>query len=206
MNCEYSQENEEQKKEDDEKCVLMNQLCEKHYQHKNMLFKKKQFGDILTEKDIVEEFVRSLPLRSSIKLAIKHCQPYDLKPFVVRLIQSQLDNRSPVDNLNEGREVTIQYINFATSPKCNFVKVLDDIYKKVHDIISQYLGVLIEVSILDKDVTMLVVYGTKPCRQEVESKNALVSSNKINEAVTDVANITLISIGNHFLFIYLLIN
>lgn len=115
-----------------------------------------------------------------------------------------MDNRASVINLTEAREITVQYINFVTSPKCNFVKVLDDIYKQVHDIINQFLGVLVNISILDKDVTMLVAYGTKSGRQELESKNAVVSSSKISEAVMAAGNVTMISIGNRsVLFIHI---
>lgn len=197
-------ENEEQMHEDEEKRNLIQQLCEKHFEHRNNLFAKKEFSDTTTESYLYDEFVRSLPQRTAIKLAVKHWQPYDLKPFVVRLVQNQMDNRASVINLTEAREITVQYINFVTSPKCNFVKVLDDIYKQVHDIINQFLGVLVNISILDKDVTMLVAYGTKSGRQELESKNAVVSSSKISEAVMAAGNVTMISIGNRsVLFIHI---
>ncbi|KAI4467419.1 testicular soluble adenylyl cyclase [Holotrichia oblita] len=195
INCEYMAENEEQLREDQEKRLLINELCKKHMEYKNNLFAKKQFADTMVEADLYEEFVRSIPQRAAIKMAVKHWQPYDLKPFVMRLVQNQLDSRLSVTNLTEGRELTIQYINFLTNPKDNFIIVLDEIYKKIQEIINQFLGVLVNISVLDKDVSMLVVYGTKPCRQGLESKNAVVSSSKIIEAIMEVGNASMVTIG-----------
>lgn len=195
-------ENEEQLREDEEKRLLINELCKKHIEYKNNLFAKKQFADTMVEIDLYEEFVRSIPQRTAIKMAVKHWQPYDLKPFVMRLVQNQLDSRLSVTNLTEGREVTIQYIHFLINPKDNFIIVLDEVYKKIQEIINQFLGVLVNISILDKDVSTLVVYGMKPCRQGLESKNAVVSSSKIIDAIMGVGNVSIVSIGM-FLFRYI---
>ena len=154
---------------------MAHSLCVKHLEHRNQLHEKRRIDDATTDSKITEAFVASLPQRTSVKQASTRWIPNDLNPFIVRPVQSQVEEKQPIEYLTEMRQVTIQFINIVptTSQESKLIPMVNKAFQTVCKIVSKMRGVVNKVSLFDKDCMILVLFGLRGIEHEVESQNAL---------------------------------
>ncbi|XP_063908032.1 adenylate cyclase type 10-like [Zophobas morio] len=180
-----------------EKSPVAHSLCVKHLEHRNQLHEKRRIDDATTDSKITEAFVASLPQRTSVTQASTRWIPNDLNPFIVRPVQSQVEEKQPIEYLTEMRQVTIQFINIVptTSQESKLIPMVNKAFQTVCKIVSKMRGVVNKVSLFDKDCMILVLFGLRGIEHEVESQNALKSAFAIRKSIKKLTTVKSISIG-----------
>ncbi|KAF2896008.1 hypothetical protein ILUMI_10155 [Ignelater luminosus] len=195
--CLYKPTEKAKKDYYDQKYIIVQKLCEKHINHRNTLHATKKFEDTLTDSKITDRFVRSLPEREVMKIASQKWIAADMKPFIIKPVQEQIEEKQPLEYLTEMREVTIQFINIVpkTFYEPKLVVMVNSAYQIVCSIVCKLLGVVNKVSLFDKDAMMLVLFGLRGIKHELESQNALMSGFKIRKAVSRLEGVKSVSVG-----------
>ncbi|KAK5647176.1 hypothetical protein RI129_002068 [Pyrocoelia pectoralis] len=186
--------NEILKKEEYERMEeVAKELCEKHIIHRQRLHEQR-----LPDSEIVENFVRSLPRRESIGIAVQKWLASDLKKFVIKPVQDQIEGRQPLEYLTELREITIQFVNVIIdvhSPASRATLIVDTAYQIICQIVTKLLGVVNKVTLFDKDCVFLILFGLRGVKHELESQNALTSGFQILAQVSEIETIKSVSVG-----------
>lgn len=195
--CLYKPKEKNKKDAYDDKYEIVQELCEKHIQHQNILHAKKPFIDTTTDSKRTERFVRSLPHREVLKIATKKWRAADMNKFIIKPVQEQIEEKQPLEYLTEMREVTIQFINIVpkTSQVSKLVVLVDEAYQIVCNVVCSLLGVVNKVSLFDKDAMMLVFFGLRGVKHELESQNALTSAHRILKSISNLEGVKSVSVG-----------
>lgn len=158
---------------------------------------KKKIEDVDTDSKITEEFIEAIPKRQIIKDAPQTWLPQELNPFVVGPVESQVEDRQPIEYLTEMREITIQFINIipGTTQESKLIGMINRAYQIVCTIVSKVKGVVNKVSLFDKDVMMLVLFGLRGVKHELESQNALKSAYEIRKTISKMSTVKNVSVG-----------
>ncbi|XP_044255355.1 adenylate cyclase type 10-like [Tribolium madens] len=203
-NCVYFPNQASLKQHYANKSPIAHALCVKHLEHRSQLHEKRRIDDATTDSKITESFIASLPQRPSVKAAPMNWIPNDLNPFIVRPVQSQVEEKQPIEYLTEMRQVTIQFINIVptTFQDSKLVPMVNTAYQIVCKIVSKVRGVVNKVSLFDKDCMILVLFGLRGIEHEVESQNALKSAFAIRKAIKKLSSVKSISIGVTNGFVY----
>jgi hypothetical protein len=180
-----------------QKSPVAHTLCVKHLEHRSQLHEKRRIDDATTDSKITESFIAGLPERPTVKIAALRWIPNDLNPFIVRPVQSQVEEKQPIEYLTEMRQVTIQFINIVptTFQDNKLVAMVNKAYQIVCKIVSTVRGVVNKVSLFDKDCMILVLFGLRGIEHEVESQNALKSAFAIRKTIKRLTSVKMISIG-----------
>lgn len=197
LRCLYKPKDKASKDEYDQKHVTVQKLCEQHIKHRALLHAKKKFDNTKTDSKLTEEFIRDLPPRTAVKAAPQKWVSNDIRPFIIKPVQEQVDENQPLEYLTEMREVTIQFINIvpSTFDESELVIMVDSAYQIICNIICRLLGVVNKVSLFDKDAMILVLFGLRGIKHELESQNSLKSAYKIMQAVSKLEGVKSVSVG-----------
>ncbi|CAK1552980.1 unnamed protein product [Leptosia nina] len=119
-----------------------------------------------------------------------------LRRFMVPPILRAVDNDEPMDFLTEIRHVVVVFLNIITRTVTEnvLIEVVDNAYKIVCCVTAETGGLVNKVSMFDKDMMFLMVFGLRGLKHEDEAQNALLCANQLKEHLNDV-NITTVSVG-----------
>ncbi|XP_060805393.1 adenylate cyclase type 10 isoform X1 [Amyelois transitella] len=109
-----------------------------------------------------------------------------------------VDNDEPMDFLTEVRRVVVVVINIITRTVTEDVLIgkVDTAYKLVCSLASEAGGLVNKVSMFDKDMMFLVVFGLRGLKHEQEAQKALICAYQLKEKMdTGDPNIISVSIG-----------
>lgn len=195
--CLYKPNEKGKKDEYDQKHITVQKLCERHIKHRNALHAQNKFDSTATDSKLTEEFVNSLPERQAMSFAPKKWIVSDLSPYIIKPVQEQVNENQPLEYLTEMREVTIQFINIVptTYYEPKIVVMIDRAYKSICSIVGKVLGVVNKVSLFDKDAMLLVLFGLRGIKHELESQNALKSGFRIRQAISKLEGVSSVSVG-----------
>ncbi|XP_045468254.1 adenylate cyclase type 10-like isoform X2 [Harmonia axyridis] len=202
--CSTKSIEKEREKQYKEKFQKVGELCQLHIELRNALHQNKNLSESITDSYLIEKFVQSLPPRKTTKVAVEQWIMNELSPFIIKPVLEQVEEKQPLQYLTEMREVTIQFINIvpSTYDEDRLIAMVDSAYKIVCNIASDVLGVVNKVSLFDKDAMMLVLFGLKGVRHELESQNALKSAYKIRKEIIKLPNVKSISVGITYGLVY----
>ncbi|KAL0869690.1 hypothetical protein ABMA27_005935 [Loxostege sticticalis] len=119
-----------------------------------------------------------------------------LRRFMVTPVLRAVDNDEPMDFLTEIRRVVVVFLNIITKTVTEdvLIELVDAAYKKVCSVTSASGGLVNKVSMFDKDMMFLVVFGLRGLKQEDEAQMALQCAHQLKETLVE-DNIISISIG-----------
>ncbi|OWR40760.1 RNA recognition motif protein [Danaus plexippus plexippus] len=119
-----------------------------------------------------------------------------LRQFMVPPILRAVDNDEPMDFLTEVRHVVVVCINIITRTVTEtvLIEVVDTAYKCVYSVTSEAGGLVNKISMFDKDMMLLVVFGLRGLKHEDEAQKALQCASQLKESLDDV-NIINVSIA-----------
>ncbi|CAH4029144.1 unnamed protein product [Pieris brassicae] len=119
-----------------------------------------------------------------------------LRRYMAPPILRAVDNDEPMDFLTEIRHVVVVFLNIITRTVTEdvLIEVVNNAFKIVCCETSKTGGLVNKVSMFDKDMMFLMVFGLRGLKHEDEAQNALLCANKLKEQLNDV-NITTVSVG-----------
>ncbi|XP_047503543.1 adenylate cyclase type 10-like isoform X2 [Pieris napi] len=119
-----------------------------------------------------------------------------LRRYMAPPILRAVDNDEPMDFLTEIRHVVVVFLNIITRTVTEdvLIEVVNNAFKIVCCVTSKTGGLVNKVSMFDKDMMFLMVFGLRGLKHEDEAQNALLCANKLKEHLNDV-NITTVSVG-----------
>ncbi|KAL3270561.1 hypothetical protein HHI36_021098 [Cryptolaemus montrouzieri] len=202
--CIYKSSQKDKQQLYTEKFMDIQMLCEKHIELRNTLHECKKFNENITDSYLIDKFVESLPPRKTSNIAVQQWIMSELSPFIIRPVLEQVEEKQPLQYLTEMREITIQFINIIPSAfdEDKLITMIDSAYQIVCKIVSNVSGVVNKVSLFDKDVMMLVLFGMKGVKHELESQNALKSAYKIKKEIVKLDYVKNVSVGITYGLVY----
>ncbi|XP_037295199.1 adenylate cyclase type 10 isoform X2 [Manduca sexta] len=150
-----------------------------------------------SDDEIVSEInYREFSLRPAVIAAMRSSWWPGLRRFMVTPVLRAVDNDEPMDFLTEVRRVVVVFLNIITKTVTEsvLIGVVNDAYKCVSSVTSESGGLVNKVSMFDKDMMFLVVFGLRGLKHEDEAQKALQCAFQLKENLND-RNITTVSIG-----------
>ncbi|CAB3231781.1 unnamed protein product [Arctia plantaginis] len=139
---------------------------------------------------------KEFSLRPALLAALRSDWWPSLRRFMPTPVLLAVDNDEPMDFLTEVRHVVVVFLNIITRTGTTDVllKVVDDTYKYVLSVTSKADGYVNKVSMFDKDMMFLIVFGLRGLKHEMEAQNAILCAFELSENLVD-ENILSVSIG-----------
>ncbi|XP_013163022.1 PREDICTED: adenylate cyclase type 10-like isoform X2 [Papilio xuthus] len=140
--------------------------------------------------------LREFSLRPAVVAAIRGSWGTALRRFMLRPILRAVDNDEPMNFLAEVRHVLIVFINIITKTVTAdiLISVVDAAYRRVCGVTAEAGGLVNKVSMFDKDMMFLVVFGLRGLKHEDEARKALECALTLKENLKN-SNIISVSIG-----------
>uniref|UniRef100_A0A2A4J100 Guanylate cyclase domain-containing protein n=1 Tax=Heliothis virescens TaxID=7102 RepID=A0A2A4J100_HELVI len=139
---------------------------------------------------------KEFSLRPAVIAAVKTSWSPGLRRFMATPVLRAVDNDEPMDFLTEVRRVVVVFLNIITknvTPE-SLIDLVDTVYKDVSRVTSELGGLVNKVSMFDKDMMVLIVFGLRGLSHEDEAQHALLCAHEIKEKMVDHKIIT-VSIG-----------
>ncbi|XP_046390815.1 adenylate cyclase type 10-like [Ischnura elegans] len=120
-----------------------------------------------------------------------------LRPFIISPVLKQVDHDQPLKYLTEMRQIVAVFVNILSSPTSvdNYISFIDDAYCMICEVTRESLGCVNEVSLFDKDLMFLILFGLRGFMHDMEIKNALSCAANIQKSVVSLKGVELVSIG-----------
>ncbi|CRK95608.1 CLUMA_CG009067, isoform A [Clunio marinus] len=108
-----------------------------------------------------------------------------------------IDLNEGIDNLSEMRHIVIVFSNFVVPYKTpnEFVVIVDNIFKKLSEIVINYEGIVNKVILFDKDMMFLVIFGLRGLKHEVEARIGLSCASEFHKTFKSWPEIKSVSIS-----------
>ncbi|CAG5096111.1 Similar to ADCY10: Adenylate cyclase type 10 (Oryctolagus cuniculus), partial [Cotesia congregata] len=121
--------------------------------------------------------------------------PYDKDSSpVVRSVELN----EPLEHLAEIRQVVIVFINVVTDSnvkKRTLISIVNKAFKRVCGIVDKLQGCVNKVSLFDKDLMFLCIFGLRGGKQELEAQIGLRCASKLKSALSAFENINSVTVG-----------
>lgn len=103
--------------------------------------------------------------------------------FIIRPLLNAIDLDESIDFLTEMRHVVIVFANFIVprTTASDLIDILNRIYIDLCSIVSRYEGIVNKVSLFDKDMMFLIIFGLRGFKHNMESQIALRCADEIHE-------------------------
>ncbi|XP_022816749.1 adenylate cyclase type 10-like [Spodoptera litura] len=139
---------------------------------------------------------KEFSLRPAVIAAVRTSWYPDLRRFMALPVLRAVENDEPMDFLTEIRRVIVVFLNIITrtvTPDV-LIELVDTVYKRVSSLTSESGGLVNKVSMFDKDMMILIVFGLRGLSHEDEAQHALLCAYQIKNQIVD-PNIINVSIG-----------
>lgn len=95
--------------------------------------------------------------------AVKELDLVQMRKFMIPIIQSVIAEREPLAYLNEMRRIAVAFVNVVVVnvSKLVLVNLCDKIFRKIRRISAFYYGTLNKVTLFDKDMMFLIIFGLR---------------------------------------------
>ncbi|XP_015595139.1 adenylate cyclase type 10 [Cephus cinctus] len=133
--------------------------------------------------------------RISVAEATRRKLGIHLRTFMLKPVLQQIAKDEPLENLSELRRVTVVSINMIPE-KCaifELITLLDECFMTLNRIIPNDMGC--KVTLLDKDVLFLIVFGLRGYETQYHCKNGITSAMKMLKALKSIPGVKTVSIG-----------
>ncbi|KAJ3648253.1 hypothetical protein Zmor_020070 [Zophobas morio] len=136
-------------------------------------------------------------LRPAVNLAVRLKIRELLRGFIIAPVMKSIDMNEPLEYLSEMRQAVIVFIN-VVSHKINTtdtVILADRAYKTVCRVVHQMNGCVNKVSLFDKDLMFVVIFGLRGLKNELECQVALRCARECHQAISEFENVASTSVG-----------
>nr|XP_049701323.1 adenylate cyclase type 10 [Helicoverpa armigera] len=130
---------------------------------------------------------KEFSLRPAVIEAVRNSWSPGLRRFMATPVLRAVDNDEPMDFLTEVRRVVVVFLNIITktvTPE-SLIDLVDTVYKDVSRVTSELGGLVNKVSMFDKDMMVLIVFGLRGLSHEDEAQHALLCAYEIKEKMVD---------------------
>ncbi|XP_063626416.1 adenylate cyclase type 10-like [Cydia splendana] len=144
----------------------------------------------------LEQYYKKFALRPVIVSALRSLWWPTLRKFMVQPVIWAVENDEPMEFLTEIRRVVVIFLNIVTKTVTaeKLVEIVDTAYKCVYSTSSAAGGLLNKVSLFDKDLMFLLVFGLRGMSHGDEAQKSLLCAQALKERLID-PDIISVSIG-----------
>ncbi|KAL1513756.1 hypothetical protein ABEB36_003124 [Hypothenemus hampei] len=133
-------------------------------------------------------------LRPSVNMCLRLHMLKDLKKFIISPVERGVMADEPIEYLTEIRQVTILFINCkikisAEVKSAQVIDIADEAFVTVNRLVKEKYGCLNKLNMFDKDLLMLVIFGLRGLKHEMECQTALKCAKECYESLVKIPNI-----------------
>ncbi|XP_050306071.1 adenylate cyclase type 10-like isoform X2 [Anthonomus grandis grandis] len=132
-------------------------------------------------------------LRPSVNFCLRMRMLKDLKKFIIAPVERGITADEPIEYLTEIRQVTILFINCkinisSEGKSAQVSDVANEAFKNVSRLVNEKYGCLNKLNMFDKDLLMLVIFGLRGLKHEMESQAALKCAKECYDSLGKIPN------------------
>uniref|UniRef100_A0A182P363 Guanylate cyclase domain-containing protein n=1 Tax=Anopheles epiroticus TaxID=199890 RepID=A0A182P363_9DIPT len=153
--------------------------------------------DPLEQDDAIKIDSEMLAIRPRLKYATPHVVSSSLQKFLIKPVLNAVENNEPLELLTEMRQIVTVFLNIVIKPRdvVKLIEEIDSIFTNVCKIVESYEGIVNKLSLFDKDVMFLIIFGLRGLKHEMDSQIALHCACEIQETYGKNPSIISSSIG-----------
>ncbi|KAH1007105.1 hypothetical protein HUJ04_004381 [Dendroctonus ponderosae] len=130
-------------------------------------------------------------LRPSVNMCLRLRMLKDLKKFIISPVERGVMADEPIEYLTEIRQVTILFINCkinisADLKSAQVIDIADEAFVNVSKLVKEKYGCLNKLNMFDKDLLMLVIFGLRGLKHEMECQTALKCAKECYESLVKI--------------------
>ncbi|RZC42671.1 adenylate cyclase type 10-like [Asbolus verrucosus] len=147
----------------------------------------------LAQEGGIDEFSLRPAVNAATRLKIKA----QLRKFIIAPVMKSIDMDEPFEYLTEMRQAVICVINVVSTKleTKETVILADQAYKIVCSVVDKMKGCVNKVSLFDKDLMFVVIFGLRGLKHELECQVALKCARECHHEIRSLPNVISISIG-----------
>ncbi|XP_022909660.1 adenylate cyclase type 10-like [Onthophagus taurus] len=136
-------------------------------------------------------------IRPMVNEAVKMNLKEHLRKYIIKPVMRGIDMNEPLEYLTEMRQITILFMNVViTKIKIDdFVDLVDTCYKYVCKISNSMEGCVNKVSLFDKDLMFVVIFGLRGFKHELNCQVGLRCATLMFEKINSLPDVKTTSIG-----------
>ncbi|XP_034941494.1 adenylate cyclase type 10-like [Chelonus insularis] len=136
-------------------------------------------------------------LRPKVIKVAKNRLKNELKSYMLRPVIHSVDLDEPLEHLAEIRQVVIVFINIVTDiiGRKKLIVLVNKSFQLICKIVDELQGCVNKVSLFDKDLMFLCIFGLKGGKQELEAQIALRCASRLKSALSTIKNINSVTVG-----------
>nr|CAH7718092.1 unnamed protein product [Callosobruchus chinensis] len=137
-------------------------------------------------------------LRPAVNFAARMKMKDQLKRFIIAPVVRGILAEEPIEYLTEIRQVAILFINSKVSSMISNVKGIDvanEVYLAVCNTVKNQYGCVNKISNFDKDLMLLVIFGLRGFKHELESQIALKCATEATAKIRAIEHIQEVAAG-----------
>ncbi|XP_065092856.1 adenylate cyclase type 10-like [Ochlerotatus camptorhynchus] len=139
----------------------------------------------------------TLGIRPSLKYVGTKAIATSLRRFMIKPILNAIDTQEPLEFLTEMRQIVTVFLNIVLKPKDTLVVIdeINSIFTSLCTLVEGYEGTVNKVSLFDKDVMFLIIFGLRGYKHDLDSQIALRCASEIRELYRANPKVLSASIG-----------
>ncbi|XP_044582606.1 adenylate cyclase type 10-like [Cotesia glomerata] len=153
-----------------------------------------------------EDHIRNDAFKSTIDYSLRpkvvnvtaHHLKNELRSYMLKPVVRSVELNEPLEHLAEIRQVVIVFINVVTDSnvkKRTLISIVNKAFKRVCGIVDKLQGCVNKVSLFDKDLMFLCIFGLRGGKQELETQIGLRCASKLKSALSAFENINSVTVG-----------
>ncbi|KAL3270905.1 hypothetical protein HHI36_021414 [Cryptolaemus montrouzieri] len=142
-------------------------------------------------------FIRRRNIEFALRPVVHQADDASLRKFILPPVMSCIDHDEPIDYLTEMRRVVIMFINL-TAKRTSYEAVadlVDECYIEICNNAEKYRGCVNKVSLFDKDIMFVVIFGLRGFKHDLECQYALKCASTTFEFLNSQKGIKTVSIA-----------
>lgn len=139
-----------------------------------------------------------IPVRPSVNYASKNKMTSELNRFILAPVMRAVNLNESLEFLTEVRHVAVVFINIVVKPLISpieIIKLADVMYKLACSLVKDMNGCVNKVNNFDKDLLVLIIFGLRGFKSELESQTALKCAHICQQEIMKIPNVMSVSIG-----------
>ncbi|XP_049548290.1 adenylate cyclase type 10-like [Anopheles darlingi] len=138
-----------------------------------------------------------LAIRPRLKNVTTRFVYASLQKFLIKPVLNAVENNEPLELLTEMRQIVSVFLNIVLKPKdvAGLILEIKSIFASVCQIVEGYEGIVNKLSLFDKDVMFLIIFGLRGLKHEMDSQIALHCAGEIQQCYSRHPSILSASIG-----------
>ncbi|KAB0803414.1 hypothetical protein PPYR_00384 [Photinus pyralis] len=136
-------------------------------------------------------------IRPSVDYAADMNSKQDLRKFIITPIMRGIDLDEPLEYLTEMRQIVIVFINVTVDPHMDtetYIDLSDASYRRVCKLAENKQGCVNKMSLFDKDLMFVLLFGLRGYKNEMESQMGLRCGLECHQSISQL-DITSVSVA-----------